>query len=87
MVDINQRMDDFKAEVKSERERKERSQEFLRQRIEREAVSLVHVSHQVEILEEARQGTQQLLGSFSNERRLETAMVRSIGARCSILES
>ena len=41
----------------------------------------------MEILEEARQGTQQVLESFSNERRLETARVRSIGARCSILES
>ena len=41
----------------------------------------------MEILEEARRGTQQVLESFLNERRLETARVRSIGARCSILES
>ena len=54
MVDINQKMDDFKVEVESERERKERSEGFLWERIEREATSIVRVSHWVEILEEAR---------------------------------
>ena len=87
MVDINQRMDDFKAEVETRFEGQERVEESLRERLERESVSRVGVSHQVEILEEARRGTQQLLEAFSNERRLETARVRSIRARCSILES
>ena len=87
MVDINQRMDDFKAEVKTRFEASERVEESLRERLERESVSRVGVSHRVEILEEACWGTQQVLESFSNERRLETARVRSIGARCSILKS
>ena len=87
MVDINQRMDDFKVEVETRFEAGERVEESLRERLERESVSRVRVSHRVEILEEAHRGTQQILESFSNERRLETTRVRSIGARCSILES
>ena len=80
-------MDDFKVEVKSEWERKEQVEVGLRERIEREAVAMVRIDYQVEILEEARQGTQQHLVSFQNERRLETARVRLIGARYLILES
>ena len=41
----------------------------------------------MEILEEAQRGTIQVLESLANERRLETARVRSIGTRCLILES
>ena len=87
MVDINQRTDDLKAEVETRFEAQERVEESLRERLERGEVSRVGISHRVEILEEARRGTQQVLESFLNERRLETARVRSIGARCSILES
>ena len=87
MVDINQRMDDFKVEVKSERERKERAEVVLRQRIKREEMERVRVSYRVEILEEARRRTWQVLESFTNKRRLETVRVRSIRAHCSILKS
>ena len=87
MVDINQRTDDLKAEVETRFEAAERVEESLRERLERESASRVGISHRVEILEEARRGTQQYLESLRNERRLETARVRSIGARCSILES
>ena len=45
LVDINQQVDDFKAEVELEQERKERSEGHLRERIEREAVASVRVSH------------------------------------------
>ena len=87
MVDINQRTDDLRAEVETRFEASERVEESLRERVERETVSRVGLSHRVEILEEARRGTQQYLESSRNERRLETVRVRSIGARCSILES
>ena len=87
MVDINQRTDDLKAEVETRFEARERVEESLRGRLEGESVLRVGLSHRVEILEEARRGTQQYLESSRNERRLETARVRSIGARCSILES
>ena len=54
MVDINQRMDDFKAEVEMRFEGQERVEGSLRERLKRGEVSRVGVSHQVEILEEAR---------------------------------
>ena len=87
MVDINQRTDDLKAEVETRFAGMEREEELLRERLERESVSRVGISHRVEILEEDRRGTQQYLESSRNERRLETARVRTIGARCSMLES
>ena len=45
MVNINQRMDDFKAEVETRFEAGDRVEESLRGRLEREEVSRVRVSH------------------------------------------
>ena len=87
MVNINERVSALEMKVEEEKGEVLRAVIRAEGRLEREATLSVGLSHCIEVLEEARRGTQQLLVSFGNERRLEMVRVRSIRVRCSILKS